>query len=134
MPKLDLITGVGAAYTTVTVDLHAQFPESYKEGAVFDVWVTPTRGHLDEFQVYREWVAENITQAEGVGEEEAERLDAEMYARFDAWLNETWRNWELDDVSAIREHLQQSNPAAWDWLYNETLRVMSEYRENLIKN
>lgn len=134
MPKLDLITGVEAAYTTVTIDLHARFPESYKEGAVFEVWVTPTRGHLSEFQAYLDWVSENITRAGDLSEEESQRLDAEMYKRFDAWLNETWRNWELDDVSAIRAHLQETNPSAWDWLYNRTLQVMTDYREDLVKN
>ena len=133
MNKLKGILSVEASFTTVAVDLH-DGDSSYPKGTLFEVWVTPTRGHLSAFNEYRDWVRENITLATDLQEEDAERLNAEMYARFDAWLAETWRNFDADEVTQLREHLQETNPGVWDWLYNETLKAMADYREGLVKN
>ncbi len=125
---LDLITGIEASYATITVDL-GEYDATYK-GATFDVWITPTRAHLDVYQAYyKRWVDPGTEQ-----DDDTDADDAEQYAELDPWLAETWRNLSLEDTTAIREHLQETNPRAWWWLYNKTLEVAAEYRETLIKN
>lgn len=142
---LQLITKSDAVYTTHTLDLGDCDP-SYR-GATFDVWVTPTRAHLRTFADYTYWLQTEPSKRQAERDkipDEAERkefdrvmgeqLDREMYNRLDAWLDETWRNIPLDEVTAIREHLREAHPGAWDWLYNNTLRAIRDYRENLSKN
>ncbi len=120
---LDLITGVSASYATATIDL-GEYDETY-DGATFDVWITPTRAHLDAYQAYyRRWMDPGTERDD----------DAEQYAELDPWLAETWRNLSLEEVTGIREHLLETNPRAWWWLYNRTLEVAAEYRDTLVKN
>jgi hypothetical protein len=128
---LELIKGVEASYATVTIDL-GEYDATYA-GATFDVWVTPTRGHLDAYQAYFDKWVRPITETGEMPDEDAES-EAERNAELDAWLAETWRNHPLEDVTAIRAHLEKSNPRVWRWLYNRTLEVAAEYRETLIKN
>jgi hypothetical protein len=142
---LQQITGRGRVETTVTLDL-GDCDEAYR-GATFDVWVTPTRAHWETFAEYAVWLDEEPKRQQQERDkikDEAERaefdrikseqLEREMFRRLDAWLADTWRNIPLEEVTQIREHLQDSFPAAWDWLYAQTLRTMREYRENLSKN
>jgi len=142
---LNTIKKAGIVKTTRTVDL-GDCDESYR-GAEFRVWVTPTRAHWAAFADYVTWLntepERRRKQRDNIpGEAEraefdrvtAEALDREMYERLDDWLAETWVNVEREDVTTIREHLQDDNPGAWDWLYNATLRTVREYRESLTKN
>jgi len=141
---LQKITSTGPVKTTVTLDL-GDCDEAYR-GAIFDVWVTPTRAHWAAFAEYVVWLEEEPKRQQakkaGMAPAEAaefdrvmgEQLDREMWSRLDAWLADTWLNVELEEVTQIREHLQADFPAAWDWLYNHTLRTMREYRDNLSKN
>ena len=130
--------------TTRRVDL-GDCDDAYR-GATFDVWVTPTRAHWTAFADYVAWLntepqrrakeRDNLPEAERAEFDRVmgEQLDREMYERLDAWLAETWVNLDVGEVTQIREHLQTTYPAAWDWLYNATLRTMREYREGLTKN
>lgn len=130
--------------TTRRLDL-GDCDEAYR-GATFDVWVTPTRAHWSAFADYVAWLntEPQRRQKERDSLPEHERaefdravgaqLDREMYERLDAWLAETWVNLDLAEVTQIREHLQETYPAAWDWLYQATLRTIREYREGLTKN
>ncbi len=129
MSTLDLIAGISASYATVTIDL-GDYDETYK-GATFDVWVTPTRGHIDAYQAYyTRWIDPGTEQADEADEER----EARRYAELDPWLAETWRNLSAEETAAVREHLQETNPRAWWWLYNKTLEVAAEYRDTLVKN
>jgi hypothetical protein len=131
LDTLSIITSIEASHATVTIDL-GDYDETYK-GAVFDVWVTPTRAHVQAYQAYyTKWVAP-VVEAGKVPPEVADR-DDERTAELDPWLAETWRNIPLEQVTAIREHLQATNPRAWDWLYNKTLETAAQYRETLVKN
>ena len=148
MDVSQIIKQAGIVKTHRTIDL-GDCDEAYR-GATFDVWVTPTRGHLKQFTEYRDWLQaipgaiagiklqadeiEDDTEREAFTTAQTERLDREMYRQLDAWLSETWLNLDLDSTTQIREHLQETNPSAWEWLYNETLRTMNEYREGLTKN
>ncbi len=116
---------------THTLDL-GDYDEAYR-GATFDVWITPPRSHWRAWNAYITWLQENIID-QGIEEGQIETLNAEMYRQLDAWMAETWRNLSLDETTQIRERLENVNPGAWQWLYNETLRVMREYRERRSKN
>jgi hypothetical protein len=142
---LEQISAAGVVKTTRELDL-GDCDEAYR-GAIFRIWVTPTRAHWAEIVDYRAWLLTEPArrQAERDKIEDAaeraefdrvvtERLEREMNSRLDAWLAETWTNIERDEVTQIREHLQENNPAAWDWLYLRTLRTIRDYRENLTKN
>ena len=142
---LKRIAKAGVVKTTVTLDL-GDCDEAYR-GATFRVWVTPTRAHWAEFAEYNVWLTEEPARRQrerdqiadpgeraAFDEASAAQFDREMYERLDAWLAETWTNIDLDEVTQIREHLQESNPGAWDWLYMSTLRTIREYRERLSKN
>jgi len=145
MNTLSRITAAGAVKRSTTIDL-GDCDDTYR-GATFDVWVTPTRAHLEAWNAYVAWLREEPARREAERDaiqDEAERaefdaamgdaLDREMWRRLDAWLADTWLNIEPDEVTQIREHLQENHPAAWDWLYTHTLRTMNEYREHLTKN
>ena len=110
------------------------YEEQYR-GAVFDVWVTPTRAHLQAFGEYTDWLAENVTGRESELEPgQIEPLYAEMYQRVDAWLAGTWLNIPADEVTTIREALQDTDIDAWNWLYTGTLEAITGYRERRVKN
>jgi hypothetical protein len=140
-----IIREAGPIKRTVTLDL-GDCDETYR-GAVFDVWVAPTRAHLAQFAEYKVWLdtepgrrqkqrdaIEDKAEREEFDRVMGEQLDNEMYRRLDAWLADTWLNIDLDAVTQIRDHLQETYPAAWNWLYSHTLRAMRDYRENLTKN
>ena len=96
MDVSQIIKQAGIVKTHRTIDL-GDCDEAYR-GATFDVWVTPTRGHLKQFTEYRVWlldvpakVAEVQKQASELEELEreafttaqTERLDREMYRQLD---------------------------------------------------
>jgi len=131
MDALSIIINIEASYATVTIDL-GDYDETYK-GALFEVWVTPTRAHVRAYQAYyAKWVAP-VVEAASVPPEIADKED-ERNGELDMWLAETWRNIPLEQTTQIREHLEATNPRAWDWLYNKTLETAAEYRETLVKN
>lgn len=144
---LQQITSVGAVKTTVTLDL-GDCDKAYR-GATFDVWVTPTRAHWAawvEWYAYdtqepqriserrKEIAATNETTAAEYAAEQSRTFNETTYRMLDAWLAETWVNIPADEVTTIRETLQEQNPAAWQWLLEHTLRAITQYRENLSKN
>jgi len=139
------LQSIGTIKTTRTIDL-GDCDEAFR-GAVFDVWVTPTRAHWQEFWDYVRWLNEEPERAKERRdqiEDETERaefdrehsaqMEREMWQRLDHWLAETWTNIPAGEVTQIREHLQESFPDAWTWLYNRTLSVIREHRESLTKN
>jgi hypothetical protein len=139
------ISAVPRLETTVRLDLGDC--DTALRGAVFDVWVTPTRAHLAQFAEYAVWLdtepkrqqnerdkIQDIAERAEYDRVMAEKLECEMNERLDAWLAEAWRNIPAEEVAQIREHLQENAPSVWDWLYKNTLRAMRDYRENLTKN
>ena len=144
---LQSIQSAGVVQTHVTLDL-GDCDEAYR-GATFHVWVTPTRAHWAQLVDWQVWTQEepkrlqkrcaeialtNELTAKEFDLEQGKRLQRESNERLDAWLAETWLNIEPDETTQIREHLQETYPAAWDWLFSHTLRAIREYRENLSKN
>lgn len=133
MSTLGIIT---ETKVTRRVDL-GDYEESWR-GAVFDVWVTPTRAHMAEFAENTDWIREH--QAEIVDDGD-EATIAEMNERIGGWLARTWLNFPTTEehsaegeVTLIREHLQDCDFEAWNWLYGRTLEVIREYREGRVKN
>jgi hypothetical protein len=129
---LGIITGTKV---TRRIDL-GDYEESWR-GAVFDVWVAPTRAHLQAYGEYNDWLQEHAD-AEGSVDPDA---IPEMYERLDAWLAVTWTNFPtteghtaLEEVTLIREHLQEVSGAVWEWLYTTTLDAILEYRRGRVKN
>ncbi len=145
MSILDQIAAVGVVLTTRRIDL-GDCDEAYT-GAVFDVWVTPTRAHWAEWVGYQTWLAEVTEDGQAQRDAEPDKgrreaLDAELIAqlereafpRLDAWLGETWTNIPAEDVPAIRTQLQEVHPAAWAWLLDHTVGAIYKHREELTKN
>jgi hypothetical protein len=138
MGTLQIVTETAV---TVPIDL-GDLVEEWR-GAVFEVWVTPTRAHLEALNAYHTWVAENIPDPESdegkahyekLGEEKTAAIFAEADARLDAWLAESWRNLPLEEVTQLREHIQEIDQHIWNWLYRRTIDVMTGYRQALVKN
>jgi hypothetical protein len=122
---LEIITGTKV---TRRVDL-GDYEDSWR-GAVFDVWVAPPRSHLEAFREYNDWLQEHAGPEGGI---EPDAIP-EMYELLDAWLAETWTNIPPDEVAPIREHLQEVDGDAWNWLYTTTLDTILEYKRARVKN
>ena len=139
------IADVGVLEKTEAVDL-GDFDEAFR-GAVFEVWLTPTRAHIEAFGEVRDWLKRESERArrdrDGIRDEEkrrafdtesAGRLQAGYDARLDAWLAETWRNVKLEEVRQIHAHLSRVAPPAWDWLANETHTTIGRFRRRAAGN
>jgi hypothetical protein len=142
---LKRVTSVVAIETTTTIDL-GDFREEYR-GGTFDVWVEPSRAHWREWNEYVDWfkseserleaemdAIEDDDERETFNTAHAEQLERERTRRLDKWLSETWRNLSLDEVTAVREHLQDTYMEAWNWLFNATLGAMMDYHADATKN
>ena len=113
--------------TTRTVDL-GDFAEGYR-GATFEVNVTPSRGHLQEWTD----ITETIRQAADGKTLDLVAVMAEHNERVARWLAATW-SMPVEEVTQIREVLLERNPLAWEWLYKRTFDVIGEYRSEVLKN
>lgn len=132
-----------------TLDM-AEFDEGYA-GATFQVWMAPTRAHMREWGDLTEFITsesarlkrERANPPDGLNEEdlaafyaasevETEGVLEEWRVRQVAWYATTW-GMSLEDVQAIREALQESNPLAWDWLLTRSSQMIGEYRREKLK-
>lgn len=136
MSTLRKIKKAQSSSITRTLNL-GEFDPVY-EGAIFDVWVSPTRGHLKEWSD----ISAAISQAnrekdkiEGSAEKQAFMKAAlESYEENQlTWYAETWRNISLEEAREIREVLAESNPLAWDWLLARTSKMIGDYRQEKLK-
>jgi len=115
--------------TTRTVDL-GDFAEGYR-GATFEVNVTPSRGHLQEWGEITEFIIR--VAAKKLGEEEAQGVMAKYDRRVASWLAATWAM-DVGQVEQIRDALKERNPLAWEWLQRRTTDAISGYRSEVLKN
>ncbi len=134
---LKTIKGVGAHAITRPLDL-GEFDEVYA-GAIFRVWVNPSRDHLAEWGT----IAVEVNAARKAANElddpdaakDLRREALETYrTRSIAWYAETWTNIDLDEALQIRDTLEEDNPLAWDWLTGRTSKMIGDYREEKLKN
>lgn len=58
----------------------------------------------------------------------AEKLEAEYNERLLQWIADTCLNWELEELRQARDHLQATNPLAWEWLWNRITSTIGEYK------
>jgi len=167
---LSKITAISEVRETVAVDL-GDYHESYR-GAIFEVWVTPTKAHQKRFGEIQEWLAQAgkdaqtalarmdrqnkdliarlreegkandvlILEAEYQRERAVfdERAAARMQEEFDErlllWIADTCLNWSADELRQARDHLLESNPAAWEWLWNRITQTIGDYKRRQLKN
>lgn len=128
---LKRIVGIAEVRETVTVDL-GDFHESYR-GAVFEVWVTPTRAHLGEWGDVTRFILDVERRKATLTEEEIEAAWEEWRERALRWYVVTW-GMDVEEARQIRDVLQEMNPLAWDWLTMRTSQVIGEYRRGKLKN
>jgi len=142
---LGTIQSVKVLEKTKTVDL-GEFDEVFR-GAVFEVWLTPTRDHVEAWKEIRDWLTAESERArldrdairdkdqrKAFDQDAAARLQRGYDRRLDAWLAVTWRNVGEDEVTAIHEHLAAVAPAAWDWLVSQTHTAIGEFRRRASGN
>lgn len=145
MGVLERVLQVEALQRVERVDL-GEFDEAYR-GAVFEVWVTPTRAHVEAWGEIREWLERSTEEARVERErytdpgrraefdqEQATLLEMEYEERVLRWLAGTWLNVELEEARKIREHLLSSNPRAWEWLVHRTHTTIGEFKRRLVGN
>lgn len=119
---------------TRTIDL-GDFDEAYRD-ATFEVCVTPSRAHLRSWGEITEYIVEVTQQThEGtLSDEDKEAALVEYAERQLAWLAATWVNLTTDESREIRDHLQEENPLAWDWLLMRTSATIGNFRIETLKN
>lgn len=49
------------------------------------------------------------------------------------WYSETWLNFNLDEARQIKDHLKEHNPAAWDWVTQQTHNLIGAFRQRALK-
>jgi hypothetical protein len=138
------ISAAGIVRRSEAVDL-GDFDEAYR-GATFDVWVTPTRAHLQTWAEISRWLEATTTKArqarDALPADEREAFDAgtaeklqEAYdERLVAWLAETWVNVDREEARQIFDRLQETNPRAWEWLVHRTHSVIGEFKRRIVGN
>lgn len=131
---LGKIRGADAARISRTLDL-GEFDEAYR-GATFEVWVAPTRAHLQEWAALTTFINEQrrIADSEGMTGDEMASALAEYEERQLAWYAETWLNISLEEARQIRQALQEQNNLAWDWLLMQTSRMIGQFRAEKLGN
>lgn len=145
MSVRDSILSVAEVRRSVAVDL-GDFDEVYR-GAIFEVWVTPPAAHRKALEENQAWLERETGRAQrdrdGIADAErraafdleaGQRLQAEWSERLLRWLAATWLNVELDEARQIREHLVETNPMGWDWLFQRTMATIGEYRRRVVGN
>jgi len=124
-----------AAYETRKIDL-GDFAADYK-GAIFEVWVTPTRAHMRQFEQLAAPIQEQaarIKRGEKIPPEESLRVMSEYEDALLEWHAEVWRNIPLDEARQIREALEENCPGALDWLLKRTSETIGDFRRERLKN
>jgi hypothetical protein len=123
-----------ASRVTRTVDL-GDLDEAYS-GATFEVCVTPSRAHLRSWGETTEFIVD-VTKKSRDGDLTDEQKEAsfeEYEERQLTWLAITWENITLEEAREIRDHLQEDNPLAWDWLLMKTSATIGDFRTETLKN
>lgn len=126
---LGKIKGVTGFIITRPLDL-GDFDEVYR-GATFDVWVAPSRAHLQEWTSLTRAIQDAKRRSVQMTENErSEALEA-WRTRQLAWFAATWRNITLEDVKEIKEALPE---VAWDWLTMRTSQMIGAFRREKLGN
>ena len=112
-----------------TLDL-GDCDEAYR-GAVFEVWVAPTRAHLQEWRALTEYITDVQKRADGMSDDEKDEALVVWHDRQLAWYAGTWLNIGLDEARQIRDALPD---VVWDWLTINTSRMIGQYRTEKLKN
>ena len=116
---------------TRTLDM-GDFDEVYA-GATFEVWVAPTRAHLDAWQDTTQFIVGVNQRLDKLTAKEKETAFETWRERVVGWYAETW-GLEVDVARQIRDALDENNPLAWEWLMQRTSAMIGEYREAKLKN
>jgi len=121
------------ARITRPLDL-ALFDPAY-EGVALDVWVTPSRAHLQEWMDITQMItgAARAAEAGQLTEEESAVKFAEWKERQLAWYARTW-DISLAEARELHDACQERNPLLWDWITLETSRIIGNYRQEKLKN
>lgn len=64
----------------------------------------------------------------------AQKMEEEYDERLLQWIADTCLNWELEELRQARDHLQKTNPLAWEWLWNRITSTIGEYKRAQLKN
>ena len=120
--------------STKTIDL-GNFDEAYR-GAKFQVWVSVTRAHVARWGEIVDWINEQrkVVKAGKLTDIDLERINAEWQDRKIAWYADTWLNIGQDEARQIRDALLEKNPPAWEWLTDQTVQAIREYKDRKTKN
>lgn len=123
-------------------DMHAKY-----EGVTFQVWVTPTRAHKEAYQEILTWLEEERTRVKmdidkikdlilrgKADQEAAELMNYEFNKRVAHWMGNTWIDWTESEAVAAFEALWKDNPLAWEWLRDQTTKLIGEYRRAFVGN
>jgi hypothetical protein len=135
---LQIIQRAGRVESIERIDL-GDCDEVFR-GAVFDVWVTPTRAHIEQRRELNQWLLradervaaiqrelediEDEDEKERIEQARIDEVEQETGRRVDAYLAKTWLNLDLDAVTKIREHLQKEFPYAFTWLIRRTAQAI----------
>ena len=63
-----------------------------------------------------------------------ERFNQEWQDKQLAWYADTWLNIGQDEARQIRDALLEKNPPAWEWLTDQTVQAIREYKDRKTKN
>jgi len=131
---LGRIRGADEARISRTLDL-GEFDEAYR-GATFEVWVAPTRAHLQEWAALTTFINDQreIANGGGMSEEQMAASLAEYEERQLAWYAETWLNISLEEARQIKAALLSQNNLVWDWLLIRTSQMIGQFRAEKLGN
>jgi hypothetical protein len=131
MGPFDVIRNAGSVAIVRTLDL-GDFDEAYR-GATFNVWVAPSRAHLQEWASLTAEIqaAQKKAEAGEMNDEEKREALEKWQARHLEWFAETWRNVPLAEAQQIQEALPKM---AWEWLTQRTSEMIGEYRREKLGN
>jgi len=51
-----------------------------------------------------------------------------------AWFSELWLNVDLDEARQICDHLEANDPVALDWLFEQSTKIVGNYRKEKLGN
>ena len=118
----------------------AQYAPEFGD-AVIQVWVNPPR---DMLRQYGELLGEmkRLQAVIGIGDElnpdlvgqHAEALRS-VHDHLKAWFASVWSqgpdetHWSEEDIGALLEHSNETDPGLWSWLVEQTMRLIGEHRK-----
>lgn len=115
--------------------------------ARFDVWVNPPRKVMKElYRIQLEtYDLLRAVQSNPEGRQEAQLASESQVTTLGndlvTWLSQLWsagavveRHMTVDEVSVLRDTLNDSDPRAWQWLVSNTIKVVEDYRDVSRKN